>query len=103
MIHETNSKIEARQIVVEGLVAAAEPDIVVLNVGKKAGLKVGDKLSVERVTREIKDPATNQVIRRLSSPVGQVEITEVDDVSAVAKIITGKDFKVGDLAKTTTN
>ena len=98
-----NSKVEARQIVVEGLVAAAEPDIVVLNVGKKAGLKVGDKLSVERVTREIKDPATNQVIRRLSSQVGQVEITEVDDVSAVAKIISGKDFKVGDLAKTTTN
>ena len=98
-----NAKIEARQIVVEGLVAAVETGLVVINVGKKAGLKVGDKLSVERVSREIKDPATGQVIRRLSSQVGQIEITEVDDVSGVAKILSGPDFKVGDLAKTTTN
>jgi len=97
-----NSKVEARTITVEGLVAAVEGDIIVINVGKKAGLKVGDKLAVERVTREIKDPATNQVIRRLSSQVGQIEITEVDDGSGVAKILSGMDFKVGDLAKTVT-
>ncbi|HYR91132.1 MAG TPA: CsgG/HfaB family protein [Terriglobia bacterium] len=98
-----NGKLEARQITVEGLVAAVESGVVVLNVGAKAGLKVGDRLSIERVSREIKDPATNKVIRRLSSQVGQIEITEVDDVSAVAKIISGSDFKVGDLAKTVTN
>jgi curli biogenesis system outer membrane secretion channel CsgG len=98
-----NGKIETRQVVVEGLVAAIEGTTVVLNVGAKAGLKVGDKLSIERVSREIKDPATNQVIRRLSSPVGQVEVTELDDISAVAKVVSGAGFKEGDVAKTTTN
>ena len=51
-----------------------------LNVGGKAGVKVGDQLSVERVTREIKDPVTGQVIRRLSNPVGVARVTDVDDI-----------------------
>src|SRR5271157_5134972 len=60
-------KLVARTIVVQGLVAAVEAGQVILNVGTKAGVKVGDELSVERVTKEIKDPATGQVLRRLSS------------------------------------
>jgi curli biogenesis system outer membrane secretion channel CsgG len=97
-----NSKVEARKIVVEGMVAAVDNGQVILNVGRKAGLKVGDRLSIERVTREIKDPATGQVIRRMASQVGVIEITDVDDISSVAKIVSGAGFKVGDLAKTVT-
>jgi curli biogenesis system outer membrane secretion channel CsgG len=97
-----NNKIEGRTVTVEGLVAAVDAGIIVLNVGGKAGLKVGDKMSVERVTREIKDPATDKVIRRMTSQIGQIEITEVDDGSAVAKIVSGTDFKIGDLAKSVT-
>jgi hypothetical protein len=41
-----------------------------LNVGGKAGVKVGDQLNVERITKEIKDPSSGQVIRRLSTQVG---------------------------------
>jgi curli biogenesis system outer membrane secretion channel CsgG len=97
-----NSKLQIRTIVVEGLVAAVEGDSVVLNVGAKSGIKVGDQLSVERVTREIKDPATGQVIRRMTSKLGLIQVTEVDDVSAVCKIVAGTGFKVGDMAKTIT-
>ena len=95
-------KLHGRTVILEGLVAAIEGDTVVLNVGAKAGAKVGDQLSVERVTKEIKDPATGQVIRRLSSKIGVIQITEVDEVSAVAKIVSGSGFKVGDVAKTVT-
>jgi curli biogenesis system outer membrane secretion channel CsgG len=95
-------KLQARTIVVEGLVAAVDSGQIVLNVGAKTGLKVGDQMSVERVTREIKDPATGKVIRRLSTQVGVIQVTDVDDVSAVAKVISGAGFKVGDLVKTTT-
>ena len=98
----SKDKLQARVVMVEGLIAAVELDVVVLNVGAKSGLKAGDQLSVERVTREIKDPATGQVIRRLSSKIGVIEVTEVDAVSAVAKIVVGTGFKVGDLAKTAT-
>jgi curli biogenesis system outer membrane secretion channel CsgG len=97
-----NTKLQARTIIVSGLVAAVDGGQVILNVGKKVGLKVGDQLSVERVTREIKDPASGQVIRRLSSSVGVVRITDVDDISAVAVPVTGTGFKVGDAVKTVT-
>ncbi len=97
-----NTKLVTRTIVVQGLVAAIDGGQVVLNVGSKNGLKVGDEMSIERVTKEIKDPATGQVIRRMTTPVGVIKITDVDAGSAVAAIVSGSGFKVGDSAKTVT-
>jgi len=97
-----NDKLKVRQVVVEGLVASVDGDQVILNVGAKTGLKVGDQLSVERVTREIKDPATGQVIRRMTSKIGVVQVTEIDDISAVCKLLSGADVKVGDAVKAVT-
>src|SRR5947209_9190227 len=62
-----NTKLSARTITVDGLVAAIDSGQIILNVGAKAGVKVGDQLTAERVTREIKDPSTGKVIRRLAS------------------------------------
>ncbi|MFZ0285339.1 MAG: CsgG/HfaB family protein, partial [Terriglobales bacterium] len=95
-----NTKLVARTIVVEGLVAAVDGGQVVLNVGAKNGVKVGDQLNVERVTKEIKDPSTGKVIRRLATSVGVVKVTDVDDISAVCTTVSGSGFKVGDEAKT---
>ena len=95
-------KLQTRTIVVQGLVAAVDGGQVVLNVGAKAGVKVGDELSVERVSKEIKDPATGQVLRRLSSPIGVVKVTDVDDVSSVCTVVSGSGFKTGDTVKTQT-
>ena len=97
-----NTKLEARTINVEGLVAAVDGGQIILNVGGKAGLKVGDQLNVERVTREIKDPSTGAVIRKMSSTVGVIKLTDVDDVSAVGTPVSGSGFKVGDAVKTVT-
>ena len=96
-----NPKLEMRTVTVEGLVAAVDGGQVILNVGGKAGLKKGDQLTVERVTREIKDPATGAVIRRMSTQVGVITLTDVDDVSAVGSPVSGSGFKVGDAVKTT--
>jgi curli biogenesis system outer membrane secretion channel CsgG len=93
-------KLQARVVKVDGLVAAVDGGQVVLNVGAKTGIKVGDHLSVERVTSTIKDPATGAVIRKMSTKLGELEVTDVDDISAVCKIVTGAGFKVGDEAKT---
>jgi curli biogenesis system outer membrane secretion channel CsgG len=92
----------ARTIVVEGLVAAVDGGQVILNVGAKAGVKVGDQLSVERVSKEIKDPATGKVLRRMSTSIGMVKVTDVDDVSAVCSVVSGAGFKTGDAVKTKT-
>jgi curli biogenesis system outer membrane secretion channel CsgG len=95
-------KLQTRTIVVQGLVAAVEEGQVILNVGAKAGVKVGDELSVERVSKEIKDPATGNVLRRLSSPIGVVKVTDVDDGSSVCTVVSGSGFKTGDTVKTQT-
>jgi curli biogenesis system outer membrane secretion channel CsgG len=95
-------KLQARVIVVSGLVAAVDSGQIILNVGAKNGVKVGDQLNVERVTKEIKDPATGQVLRRLSTPVGVVKVTDVDDVSSVCTAVSGAGFKTGDAVKTVT-
>jgi curli biogenesis system outer membrane secretion channel CsgG len=97
-----NGKLEARTVHVEGLVAAVDGSQVILNVGAKAGLKVGDQLTVERVTKEVKDPSTGAVIRRMTSPVGTIRLTDVDDISAVGAVVSGAGFKVGDAFKTVT-
>jgi curli biogenesis system outer membrane secretion channel CsgG len=95
-------KVGIRTITVEGLVAAVDGGQIVLNVGGKAGVKVGDQLNVMRVTREIKDPATGAVIRRLTTSIGVVKATDVDDASAVCTPVSGTDFKVGDAVKSIT-
>jgi curli biogenesis system outer membrane secretion channel CsgG len=95
-------KLVARTIVVEGLVAAVDGGQVILNVGSKAGVKVGDELSVERVSKEIKDPATGKVLRRMSTSIGLVKVTDVDDVSSVCSVVSGAGFKTGDAVKTKT-
>ena len=95
-------KVGVRTVVVEGLVAAVDGGQIILNVGGRAGVKVGDKLEVSRVTKEIKDPATGNVIRRIATTVGVVKATDVDDASAVCTPVSGSDFKTGDRVKSTT-
>lgn len=92
-------KVEASAVTVEGLVADATGGVIIINVGKAAGVSVGMKLAVERVSREVKDPATGKVLRRIASSVGEIEVTEADETSAVAKVVSGQGFKVGDMVK----
>jgi len=92
-------KVVAAAVAIEGLVADVSGGTLIINVGTNAGLAVGMKLSVERVTREVKDPATGQILRKITTPVGGIEIVEADAVSAVAKVLSGEGFKVGDIVK----
>jgi curli biogenesis system outer membrane secretion channel CsgG len=74
------------EIHVSGLVADAAPDgTVIINVGSKGGVKVGDTLAVKRKVREVKDPATGKVLRSIEDPVGSITITQVDEGSATGK------------------
>ena len=96
------SKVTVRTIKVDGLVAAVDGGQIVLNVGAKAGVKVGDQLQVLRVTKEIKDPATGQVIRRLTSTIGVIRATDVDDASSVCVSVSGSGFQEGDRVSSVT-
>ena len=88
-------------IQIDGLVADASPDgTLVLNVGSKAGVHKGDKLDIKRKVREVKDPATGKVIRRIEDSLGTVTITDVDADSSVGKYAGSGPAKVGDTVST---
>lgn len=93
-------KVSLRTVTIDGLVAAVDGDQVILNVGKKAGVNKGDQLEVVRVTKEIKDPTTGAVIRRLTTSVGIIKATDVDDASAVCTPVSGSGFQTGDRVRT---
>lgn len=95
-LQENAGKVPASVVKVNGLVADVNGDTLVLNVGSKAGVKVGDKLSVVRTGREIRDPSTGKVIRRIEEALGEVVITEVDEQSSVGKYTGTAPAKVGD-------
>jgi curli biogenesis system outer membrane secretion channel CsgG len=82
---------------ISGLVADVSPDgTVIINVGSRAGVKVGDRLDIRRKVREVRDPGTNAVIRSVEDSVGSIIITEVDETSAVGKFTGPAPAKVGD-------
>ena len=86
-----------REVTIDGLVADAAADgTLIINVGTRAGVKVGDKLAIKRTGRTITDPATGKVIRRIEENVGTVTITEADAQSAVGKFSGAGQPKVGD-------
>jgi curli biogenesis system outer membrane secretion channel CsgG len=86
---------------ISGLVADASPDgTVIINVGSKNGVKVGDRLDIRRKVREVKDPATGKVIRSVEDAVGSILVTEVDESSAVGKFTGSAPAKVGDAVST---
>ncbi|WP_066116702.1 CsgG/HfaB family protein [Geminocystis sp. NIES-3709] len=83
---------------VKAVIADISGSNVVLNKGSGDGYRVGMKISIERVGKEIKDPETGKVIRRLTTPIGMVELHDVDQSSSVGKILSGNGFTIGDIA-----
>jgi curli biogenesis system outer membrane secretion channel CsgG len=92
-------RLPTTKLSVDGLVADVSGSTLIVNVGSRAGIKVGDKLEVSRVGREIRDPASGKVIRRVTESIGDLTITEVDESSAVGKFSGAGTVKVGDAVK----
>jgi curli biogenesis system outer membrane secretion channel CsgG len=89
-----------RKVEVNGVVADVSGNTLIINVGSKTGLKVGDKLEISRAGRQIKDPTTGKVLKTITSKIGDATITEIDPDSATLSFTGSGPAKVGDLAKT---
>jgi curli biogenesis system outer membrane secretion channel CsgG len=88
------------KVEVAGLIADVEGNSLILNVGSKAGVKVGDHLGVFHKGKEIRDPATGKILKTLNTRLGDVTITEVDDSSATGTFAGAALPKVGDVVQT---
>ncbi|PYY04024.1 MAG: curli production assembly protein CsgG [Acidobacteria bacterium] len=88
------------KVKLSGLVADVNGNTVILNIGTKAGVKVGDAFEVQRPTRTIKDPATGKVIKTIADKVGTLTVTDADEQSATATFNGTGAAKVGDVVKT---
>ncbi|MCE5310516.1 MAG: CsgG/HfaB family protein [Acidobacteriales bacterium] len=95
-LQQNASKIPTKTVSIDGMVADVTGGTVILNVGSRAGVKVGDRLALRRPVREVKDPETGKVLRRVESNLGVVVITEVDEVSSVGTYSGTTPAKVGD-------
>ena len=92
-------KVPTIKLEVNGLVADVSGNMLIVNVGKKAGVKVGDKLTVTRQVRVVKDPATGKVIKSVEDRVGEMTVTETDSDSATGTFSGSGPAKVGDVVK----
>lgn len=98
-LDQNSAKLPTVKINVQGLVADATGGTLILNIGSRSGVKVGDRLQVTRKVREIKDPATGKVLRSVEDQLGVVTITEADEQSSVGRYTGTAPAKVGDVVK----
>jgi len=89
------SRITPAVVEIHALVADVSGSEIIVNVGTTAGIRVGAEYDVVRPGREIKDPATGRVLRRMTTPVGKLKITQADAESATGTL-TGGPAQVGD-------
>jgi curli biogenesis system outer membrane secretion channel CsgG len=84
---------------VEAVVADITGNTVIINKGTQDGFRTGMMLSIERIDRTVLDPQTGEVLRTVTTPIGRIELTEVDARSGVGRVISGTGFQIGDKAR----
>jgi curli biogenesis system outer membrane secretion channel CsgG len=83
-----------------GLVADVSGNILILNVGNRVGVRVGDTIDISRAIRTVKDPTTGKVLKTVTNKLGTATVTDVDADSATATYSGATPPKVGDVAAT---
>ena len=98
-LDQQSAVLPTRKIEVTGLVADVTGNTLILNVGSKDGVKVGDTLDISRPIKTVKDPNTGKVLRTITGKMGTATVTEVDEQSATANYSGTAPAKVGDAVK----
>ena len=90
------AKIPESVVMLQALVADVDGSTITINVGTSSGVRVGGTYPVLHAGKEIHDPATGKVIKRQTTNVGSITITEADEGSATGKFSGTGPAKVGD-------
>jgi curli biogenesis system outer membrane secretion channel CsgG len=84
---------------IEGAVAAVEGGQVYINVGSSSGVAVGDTFQVEQIVREVRDPATKEVLDVVTKPLGTMTVSSVREKIAIGTFSGAQMPKPGDRVK----
>ncbi len=99
-LKETFPKLPPRMVVIDGLVADANASgQLILNVGSRDGVKVGDRLQVLRAGKEIRDPVSGKLLMRDDKLLGEAIVTTVNEISSVAQYNGTEPVQVRDVVK----
>jgi curli biogenesis system outer membrane secretion channel CsgG len=93
------SRITETVAAIQALVADVTETEIIINKGTRDGVRVGAEYDIVRGGREIRDPASGRVLRRMTEKVGKVKITQADEQSAVGTV-SGAPVRVGDCVGT---
>lgn len=72
---------------------------VTINAGSDAGVSEGDVFEVHRVTKEIRDPDTGELLGKKTVKAGMIKVTSVEKKFAVCMVIEGSEFAPGDVVR----
>ncbi|NLY90059.1 MAG: hypothetical protein GX081_00425 [Firmicutes bacterium] len=83
-----------------GLVAYADANRVIINIGANHGVQNGMVFVVHKLIQEIKDPTTGEVIDAITETVAELKVTEVKERTATCSIVqklgSGLEIATGD-------
>jgi curli biogenesis system outer membrane secretion channel CsgG len=91
-------KIPALVVDIDGLVAEVAGNSITLNVGKKSGVKLGDKLTLLREAHASSEARAGS-LPLVVQHIGQATVTEVADLYSTAVIVGSAPVHVGDRVK----
>lgn len=94
----TNIASTAKEIDLEALVADVNGGAMTINAGSSSGVTAGMKLTVFRKGKEIKDPATGEVLDVQTERIGEFTVTTVRERIATG-VYAGGAAKVGDMVR----
>lgn len=69
------------------LVADISNQRVILNIGSNQGVQVGQSFTIQKISREVRDPVTGEIIWVEQEPVAYAVVEEVQPKASVARLI----------------
>jgi curli biogenesis system outer membrane secretion channel CsgG len=93
------NKIPERSLDAEGKIATIEGAQVYLSIGSNDFVSKCDRFDILKVIKEVKDPATGEVLDVVTAPVGQAVVTDVRDRISICAFNGSSAPQVGYLAR----
>ncbi|MBS1835643.1 MAG: hypothetical protein JST65_23200 [Acidobacteria bacterium] len=98
-VNQQSAGIGAKEIEISANVATVSGSTVYITAGTNSGVKVGDSFGISRLGKQIKDPATGEVLDQESNLIGSIVISQVREKVAIGTYSGATPPQAGDRAE----